>query len=97
MQYSIVDYQSIVDASHSLRFDAEFFRPDYLQVQRSLEEIGSRRLIDFQVNIRHPKEVIDPQLKRGGNLRKVMRKHLWFSEADWTLQRRYLQFYRVRL
>ena len=57
MQYSVVDYQSIVDASHSLRFDAEFFRPDYLQVQRRLEEIGSHRLIDFQVNIRHPKEI----------------------------------------
>ena len=57
MQYSIVDYQSIVDASHSMRFDSEFFRPDYLQVQRRLEEIGSRRLIDFQVHIRHPKEI----------------------------------------
>ncbi|MDE0465784.1 MAG: restriction endonuclease subunit S [Candidatus Poribacteria bacterium] len=57
MQYSVVDYQSIVDASHSLRFDAEFFRPDYLQVQRRLEAIGSRKLIDFQVNIRHPKEI----------------------------------------
>ena len=57
MQYSVVDYQSIVDASHSLRLDAEFFRPDYLQIQRRLEEIGSRRLIDFQVNIRHPKEI----------------------------------------
>ena len=57
MQYSIVDYQSIVDASHSLRFDAEFFRADYLQIQRRLEEIGSRKLIDFQVNIRHPKEI----------------------------------------
>ncbi len=57
MQYSVVDYQSIVDASHSLRLDAEFFRPDYLQVQRRLKEIGSRRLIDFQANIRHPKEI----------------------------------------
>ena len=57
MQYSIVDYQSIVDASHSLRFDAEFFLPHYLQIQRRLEEIGSRRLSDFQVNIRHPKEI----------------------------------------
>lgn len=57
MQYSVVDYQSIVDASHSLRFDAEFFRPDYLQVQRRLEAMGSRKLIDFQVNIRHPKEI----------------------------------------
>ncbi len=57
MQYSVVDYQSIVDASHSLRFDAEFFRPDYLQVQRQLEAIGSHRLSDFHVNIRHPKEI----------------------------------------
>lgn len=57
MQYSVVDYQSIVDASHSLRFDAEFFRPDYLQVQHRLEAVGSRKLVDFQVNIRHPKEI----------------------------------------
>ena len=57
MQYSVVDYQSIVNTSHSLRFDAEFFRPDYLQVQRRLEAIGSRKLIDFQANIRHPKEI----------------------------------------
>ena len=57
MQYSVVDYQSILDASHSLRFDAEFFRPDYLQVQRRLESLGSHRLIDFQANIRHPKEI----------------------------------------
>ena len=57
MQYSIVDYQSIIDASHSLRLDAEFFQPDYLQIQRQLEDIGSRRLIDFQANIRHPKEI----------------------------------------
>ena len=57
MKYSVVDYQSIVDASHSLRFDAEFFRSDYLAIQRRLEEIGSRRLSDFQVNIRHPKEI----------------------------------------
>ena len=57
MQYSIVDYQSIMDASHSLRLDAEFFQPNYLAVQRRLEDIGSHRLVDFQVNIRHPKEI----------------------------------------
>lgn len=57
MQHSIVDYQSIVGASHSLRFDAEFFRADYLQIQCRLEAMGSDRLIDFQVNIRHPKEI----------------------------------------
>ena len=57
MKYSVVDYQSIADASHSLRFDAEFFLPHYLQIQRRLEAIGSRKLSDFQVNIRHPKEI----------------------------------------
>ena len=77
MQYSVVDYQSIVEASHSLRFDAEFFHPDYLQVQRQLEAIGSRRLIDFQVNIRHPKEIkrnyVDNEvlLLRGQNVRPL--------------------------
>ena len=57
MQYSTVDYQTIVNASHSLRFDAEFFLPHYLHIQHRLEKIGARKLIDFQVNIRHPKEI----------------------------------------
>ena len=57
MQYSIVNYQSVVDASHSMRLDAEFFRPDYLKIQRQLEQISSHRLIDFQVEIKHPKEI----------------------------------------
>ncbi len=57
MQYSIVNYQSVVEASDSRRFDAEFFRPDYLKVQKQLEEISSHRLIDFQVEIKHPKEI----------------------------------------
>ncbi len=57
MQYSIVNYQSVVDSSHSLRLDAEFFHPDYLKILHQLEEIGSHRLIDFQVKIMHPKEI----------------------------------------
>ena len=57
MQYSIVDYQSVVDSSHSLRLDAEFFHPDYLKIQHKLEAISSHRLIDFQVSIKHPKEI----------------------------------------
>ena len=57
MQYSIVNYQSVVDSSHSMRLDAEFFHSDYLKIQRQLEEISSHRLRDFQVKIRHPKEI----------------------------------------
>ena len=57
MQYSIVNYQSAVDASHSMRLDAEFFHPKYLKIQHQLEVISSHRLIDFQVKIRHPKEI----------------------------------------
>ncbi len=40
-----------------MRLDAEFFHPDYLEIQHELEEIGSQKLIDFQVKIRHPKEI----------------------------------------
>lgn len=57
MSYSIVNYQSVIDSSHSMRLDAEFFRPDYLKIQHQLEEIGSKKLIDFQVKIRHPIEI----------------------------------------
>lgn len=92
MQYSVIDYQFIVDASHSLRFDAEFFRPDYLQIQRRLEDIGSRRLSDFQVNIRHPKEIkrnyVDDGvlLLRGQNVRPLSidltANPVYISEGD---------------
>ncbi|MCG9127904.1 hypothetical protein JT359_09935 [Candidatus Poribacteria bacterium] len=77
MPYSIVNYQSIIDASHSLRFDAEFFHPDYLEIQHQLEEIGSKKLIDFQVKIRHPIEIkrnyVDEGilLLRGQNVRPL--------------------------
>ena len=57
MQYSIVNYQSVAEASASTRFDAEFFRPDYLRVQKQLEKISSHRLVDFGVKIKHPKEI----------------------------------------
>jgi len=77
MQYSIVNYQSVVDSSHSMRLDAEFFHPDYLEIQHQLEEIGSHKLIDFQVKIRHPIEIkrnyVDDGvlLLRGQNVRPL--------------------------
>ena len=57
VQYSIVNCQSIIDSSHSMRLDAAFFHPDYLKIQRQLEKVSSHKLIDFQVKIRHPKEI----------------------------------------
>ena len=57
MQYSIVTYQSLIDSSHSMRMDAEFFRPDYLKVQKQMEKISPRKLIDCQATIKHPKEI----------------------------------------
>ena len=77
MPYSIVNYQSVIDTSHSMRLDAEFFHPDYLKIQHQLEEIGSCRLIDFQVKIRHPIEIkrnyVDDGvlLLRGQNVRPL--------------------------
>ena len=77
MKHSIVDYQDVLDSSHSTRIDAEFFHPDYLKIQRQLEKISSHRLIDFQVKIRHPKEIkrnyVDDGvlLLRGQNVRPL--------------------------
>ena len=77
MRYSIVDYHNVIDSSHSMRLDAEFFHPDYLKIQHQLKEIGSRRLIDSQVKIRHPIEIkrnyVDDGvlLLRGQNVRPL--------------------------
>ena len=77
VQYSIVNYQFVADSSHSIRLDAEFFHPDYLEIQRQLKEIGAHRLIDLQVKIRHPIEIkrnyVDEGvlLLRGQNVRPL--------------------------
>ena len=77
IQYSMVNYQSLIDSSHSMRLDAEFFHPDYLKIQHQFEAISSHRLIDFQVTIKHPKEIkrnyVDDGvlLLRGQNVRPL--------------------------
>ena len=40
-----------------MRFDADYFRPDYLEVQEQMARKGCRPLQDFQVEIKHPKEI----------------------------------------
>ncbi len=40
-----------------MRIDADYFRPDYLEVQEQMERRGSRPLQDFRVEIRHPREI----------------------------------------
>lgn len=65
MQPSIVNYQSVINSSHSLRLDAEFFHRDYLNIQYQLEKISPHRLIDFQVKITHPKEIKRNYLENG--------------------------------
>ncbi len=60
-----------------MRLDAEFFHPNFLKIQHQLEEIGSHKLIDFQVKIRHPIEIkrnyVDEGvlLLRGQNVRPL--------------------------
>ena len=40
MQYSVVNYKTVKEESHSLRIDADFFRPDYLEI---LDEIQNKK------------------------------------------------------
>ena len=92
MHYSIVNYQSVVDSSRSLRLDAEFFHPDYLKIQHQLEAISLHRLTDFQVKITHPKEIrrnyVDNGvlLLRGQNVRplfiNLITNPVYISEED---------------
>jgi len=57
MKFSIVSFQTVINASYSMRFDAEFFRPDYLEIQEFLKQDEYLTLADFQVSIRHPQEI----------------------------------------
>ena len=58
-----------------MRLDAEFFHPDYLEIQHQLEAISSHRLRDFQVKIRHPKEI---QRNYGGQWGTVIKMDKMF-------------------
>lgn len=79
-------------SSHAMRLDAEFFRPDYLTVQRQLEAVTPHRLKDFQVKITHPKEIKRNYVEdgvlllRGQNVRPLSidleTNPVYISEAD---------------
>ena len=65
MQYSVVDFQSVRKSSHSMRLDADFFRPDYLSIQKQLEVISLHKLRDFGVEIKHPREITRKYVNEG--------------------------------
>ncbi len=57
MQYSIVNYEVIKSESHSLRIDADFFHPYYLDILKKLKDKPFKKLADFKIKIQHPKEI----------------------------------------
>ena len=57
MQVSIVNYKEMIKESNSLRSDAEFFRSDYLKIQKVLMHKPFKKLLDYGVKIRHPGEI----------------------------------------
>ena len=65
MHFSIVNYQSVVGSSLSTRIDADFFHPNYLKTQNFLESMGSQKLVNLQVTIKHPKEITRNYVKDG--------------------------------
>lgn len=65
MKYSIVSYGTVLNSSHSMRLDAEFFRPDYLETEQRMWAISGKRLRDFGVQIKHPKEITRTYVENG--------------------------------
>lgn len=57
MQYSVVTYKTVEEESNSLRIDADFFRPDYLNIQKELQNKPYKKLSDYNVKIKHPTEI----------------------------------------
>jgi restriction endonuclease S subunit len=44
MQYSVVNYKTVKEESNSLRIDADFFRPDYLEILDRIKKINHQAL-----------------------------------------------------
>ena len=65
MQYSIVNYKTIKEESHSLRIDADFFRADYLDIQDKLKSKSFKKLSDYKVTIKHPTEIKREYMEEG--------------------------------
>lgn len=57
MRHSIVNYRQVTDASPTFRCDADFFHPDSLALHTQLENLGARPLRNWQVSVKHPKEI----------------------------------------
>ena len=64
MQYSIIQKSDIDQAK---RFDAEYFKPEYLEVERKLKS-HKKILNDFGVQILHPSEIKRSYIQKGGIL-----------------------------
>ncbi len=57
MQYSVVPFSKIKIDSNCLRVDAEFFRSEFLDVEKLLKKEGFKTLKDYEVKIYHPNEI----------------------------------------
>ncbi|MEK9165983.1 MAG: hypothetical protein AAB525_03980, partial [Patescibacteria group bacterium] len=57
MQYSVVNYKTVKKESRSFRIDADFFRADYLSIQKKLQNKPYKKLSDYSVKIKHPTEI----------------------------------------
>ena len=55
----------MVEASRSMRIDADYFRPDYLEIQEKLSQQGCQPLQNFRVEIRHPREIARNYVESG--------------------------------
>jgi restriction endonuclease S subunit len=57
MQYSVVRISKVLSDSDCLRYDAEFFKPEYLEIESKLKKPNFKTLKEFGIKIYHPNEI----------------------------------------
>jgi len=63
-QISTIQYSDVLEAR---RFDAEYFKPEYLEIERILK-VDNKTLEDFNVKIYHPNEIKREYVEKNGIL-----------------------------
>ena len=56
-QISIVKFSKLISDSHNKRFDSEYFKKEYLQIEEMLKKVSKNTLKGLNAKIRHPSEI----------------------------------------
>ena len=80
MQYSIINLSEVKENSDCLRIDSDFFRNDFLQIEKLLKKNIYRTLEEYGVKIYHPTEIKRNYVSKGIRFLRAQNVRPYFAD-----------------